>query len=181
MARVSICSKSTKLILFLASTRFLLAPSVYAAGHSTDGARRSRPARHDSASLKRAASREESEPDKAEVRSVNRGMLRGDAEDVHTTWPHPDHEQKKGGIDITESTSYDSASASSRLSFKSTNVYPAVTWSPWEHIAEPYREAVLRADSTVGDPDGDLFMWTIPTENGAVYEGRCARDGRTDG
>lgn len=58
------------------------------------------------------------------------------------------------------------------LSFTSTNVYPAITWSPWEHLAEPHREAVLTATSMVGDPDVDLFMWTLPQENGAVFEGR---------
>lgn len=58
------------------------------------------------------------------------------------------------------------------LSFTGSNVYPAITWSPWEHLAEPHREAVLTATSTAGDPDADLFMWTLPQESGAVFEGR---------
>ena len=58
------------------------------------------------------------------------------------------------------------------LSFTSSNEYPAITWSPWTHLAEPHREAVLRAESTKGDPDNDVFVWTMPGENGASYEGR---------
>lgn len=58
------------------------------------------------------------------------------------------------------------------VSFKSSNEYDDVTWSPWAHIAEPYRETVLRADSTVGHPDEDVFIWTFPGEHEASYEGR---------
>lgn len=64
-------------------------------------------------------------------------------------------------------------SSSSPLSFTSSNRYPKITWSPWEHLAEPYKEAVLKADSTAGSVEEDVFLWTIPDENGAVYEGRC--------
>lgn len=72
--------------------------------------------------------------------------------------------------------------ADSPLSLSSTNEYPSVEWSPWSHhLAEPYREAVLKAESSVGNPESDLFMWTFPGpgEHGAVYEGRfdcCADD-----
>lgn len=61
----------------------------------------------------------------------------------------------------------------SPLSFSCTNHYPKVTWSPWSHLAEPYREAKLIADSTVGDPENDIFTWILPSEKGAVREGRC--------
>lgn len=61
----------------------------------------------------------------------------------------------------------------SPLTFTSKNSYPPITWSPWTHLAEPFRQAVLTAQSTVGDPDGgDVFIWTLPEENGAMYEGR---------
>ena len=59
------------------------------------------------------------------------------------------------------------------VSFTSSNDYPEITWSPWTHLAEPHRETVLRAESTTGDPDQDIFVWTMPGENGASYEGRC--------
>lgn len=59
------------------------------------------------------------------------------------------------------------------LSFTSSNSYPEVAWSPWtHHLAEPYRTAVLKAYSTTGNSETDVFMWTLPGENGAVYEGR---------
>lgn len=67
----------------------------------------------------------------------------------------------------------DVVASPSGLSFTSTNLYPAITWSPWTALAEPYKEAVLRADSALGgDADKDVFMWTLPEENGAAYEGR---------
>lgn len=65
-----------------------------------------------------------------------------------------------------------SEGSASVLSFTTTNDYPQTTWSPWEHIAEPYRETVLTADSTAGDIENDIFVWTLPSDNGAVYEGR---------
>lgn len=58
------------------------------------------------------------------------------------------------------------------LSFTSTNHYDPVTWSPWRHIAEPYREATLTASTAVGDPSRDVFSWTLPDENETVLEGR---------
>lgn len=58
------------------------------------------------------------------------------------------------------------------LTFTSTNNYPPITWSPWSHLAEPYREATLRADSNIGDPSKDTFTWSFPNEGGLVYEGR---------
>lgn len=58
------------------------------------------------------------------------------------------------------------------VSFSSSNDYPEITWSPWTHLAEPHRETLLRAESTTGDPDNDVFVWTMPGENGASYEGR---------
>lgn len=60
------------------------------------------------------------------------------------------------------------------LSFKSGNDYPPVDWSPWKHLAEPYKETALKAKSTVGDPERDLFVWILEDENGAMYEGRWA-------
>lgn len=65
-----------------------------------------------------------------------------------------------------------SAAAGTALSFTSCNGYPKITWSPWIRLAEPYREATLRADSTAGDPDNDVFLWSLPGENDAVFEGR---------
>lgn len=67
---------------------------------------------------------------------------------------------------------HQSSVESSVLSFTSTNSYPATTWSPWNHIAEPFREAVLSAESTDGDPENDIFIWTLPGENGASFQGR---------
>lgn len=58
------------------------------------------------------------------------------------------------------------------ISFTSKNSYPDITWSPWSHLAEPHRETTLRADSTLGDLDNDVFVWTMPGENGASFEGR---------
>lgn len=58
------------------------------------------------------------------------------------------------------------------ISLTATNGYPDVVWSPWAHVAEPHRASVLRAESEVGNPDEDVFLWTLPSENGASFEGR---------
>lgn len=58
------------------------------------------------------------------------------------------------------------------LSLTATNGYPEIVWSPWAHLAEPHRATTLRAESQVGNPDKDIFLWTIPNENGASFEGR---------
>lgn len=58
------------------------------------------------------------------------------------------------------------------LGFTSTNHYDPVTWSPWPHIAEPYREATLTAVTAVGDPSRDVFSWELPDDNETVLEGR---------
>ncbi|CAB1119544.1 TYR [Ectocarpus sp. CCAP 1310/34] len=58
------------------------------------------------------------------------------------------------------------------LSLTSTNGYPDISWSPWAHLAEPHRASVLRAESQVGNPDDDVFLWTLPNENGASFQGR---------
>ncbi|CAM9764660.1 unnamed protein product, partial [Ectocarpus sp. 4 AP-2014] len=58
------------------------------------------------------------------------------------------------------------------LSLTATNGYPDIVWSPWAHLAEPHRATVLRAESQVGNPNDDVFLWTIPNENGASFEGR---------
>lgn len=80
-----------------------------------------------------------------------------------------------GQQDVTPTTNIRSGSedSSSVLSFTSSNSYTEVAWSPWtHHLAEPYRSALLKADSTQGDLENDVFMWTLPGDNGAVYEGR---------
>lgn len=59
------------------------------------------------------------------------------------------------------------------LTFTSTNEYDPVNWSPWTHLAEPWREATLTASTTLGDPEKDIFTWSIPDENGTILEGRC--------
>lgn len=64
------------------------------------------------------------------------------------------------------------------LSFMSGNEYPPVEWSPWKHLAEPYKETALRAYSTVGDPERDGFVWRLEDENGAMYEGRWVSSDR---
>lgn len=61
------------------------------------------------------------------------------------------------------------------LTFSCTNDYDPIDWSPWPHLAEPYRNAVLKADSEVGDVEKDVFMWSLPEEGGAVYEGRYGK------
>lgn len=66
-------------------------------------------------------------------------------------------------------------SSAGRLSFATANEYPPVEWSPWPHLAEPYKETSMRAVSTLGEPHRDLFMWMLEEENGAIYEGRCVR------
>lgn len=87
------------------------------------------------------------------------------------------HQQQNQGT--RDATAYHSSKRSnekdsdSPLSFSCTNNYPKVTWSPWSHLAEPYREAKLIADSTVGDPENDIFTWILPSEEGAMREGRC--------
>ena len=63
-------------------------------------------------------------------------------------------------------------SSAGRLSFATSNEYPPVEWSPWPHLAEPYKETSMRAVSTIGEPHRDLFMWMLEEENGAIYEGR---------
>lgn len=72
----------------------------------------------------------------------------------------------------TQQYEHHESDSSSPLSFSSTNEYPAVLWVPWVSVAEPHKEATLTAKTRVGDPEVDLFMWSIPLENGAVYEGR---------
>lgn len=57
------------------------------------------------------------------------------------------------------------------LSFTSSNEYDPVTWAPWRHLAEPFRETTLTATSTVGDPSSDSFTWRFPEED-LVLEGR---------
>ena len=90
------------------------------------------------------------------------------------------HQQHNQGT--RDATAYDGSELSSEndsdspLSFSCTNHYPQVTWSPWDHLAEPYREAKLIADSTVGDPENDIFTWILPSEGGAMREGRCDPD-----
>lgn len=74
-----------------------------------------------------------------------------------------------------QGTASGASGSSSVLSFTSTNEYPPITWSPWINLAEPHREALLRADSTEGDAEKDVFVWTLPEEGGAAYEGRCVR------
>ena len=66
-------------------------------------------------------------------------------------------------------------SSAGRLSFATSNEYPPVEWSPWPHLAEPYKETSMRAVSTLGEPHRDLFMWMLEEENGAIYEGRYVR------
>lgn len=61
------------------------------------------------------------------------------------------------------------------LRFTSENEYEHVTWSPWKHLAEPYREAVLTAESTVGDPLNDVFSWWFPEEGNVALEGRVVK------
>lgn len=59
------------------------------------------------------------------------------------------------------------------LSFTCRNSYPIVTWSPWEHLAEPHKEAFLTATTGRDSAEEEgVFVWTLPEENGAVFEGR---------
>lgn len=94
-----------------------------------------------------------------------------DKADVSPQQPEqqPQQQQEHQQKDVKRCGESDAASP---LSFISSNQYPAVEWSPWAQLAEPHREATLLASSMVGDPENDLFMWTLPTENGATYEGR---------
>lgn len=59
---------------------------------------------------------------------------------------------------------------SDAITFRTSNNYPPVTSSKWDHIAEPYRSTTFTASSTVGDPDTDVFQWSF--EDGTVLEGR---------
>lgn len=110
--------------------------------------------------------------------AVEAGFKRkGDGESINQDRPNQDglhHETAAagyGGAGVAEAGSI--ASDGDRiLSYTSKNSYPDITWSPWSHLAEPYRETTLRADSTLGDLDNDVFVWTMPGENGASFEGR---------
>lgn len=101
------------------------------------------------------------------------------AEDQHGEGDTATSETRTAGgrPDKEESTSTDNLRSgvieSPVLSFTSSNSYPEIAWSPWtHHLAEPYRAAVLKANSSAGNLESDVFVWTIPGENGAVYEGR---------
>ena len=87
---------------------------------------------------------------------------------------HQKQQQEKSAKGVTADAQLsDEDESDSPLSFSCTGKYPKVEWAPWSHVAEPHREAVLVADSTVGDPNKDIFTWIFPSENGAVFEGRC--------
>lgn len=141
-----------------------------------------------------AASKKESLPQQSQEEGMFTLMHHspgGDFLPIHTPIIAPDAEDQHGqgsiassstrtaggARDQQEATSKDKGRSGVRespvLSFTSSNSYPEVAWSPWtHHLAEPYRTAVLKANSTTGNSESDVFMWTLPGENGAVYEGR---------
>lgn len=82
----------------------------------------------------------------------------------------PRVENRRVGVGVDVGVS---AGSDVLLSLTCRNSYPIVTWSPWEHLAEPYKEAFLTATAgrDAADEDG-VFVWTLPEENGAVFEGR---------
>ena len=147
-ATIRLVAAAVLLVLHVAGTGS--ASSVHSTEHATDA--RSRSVWHGSAPVEDSTPRVSSE-----VSEPGRGSF----DKAEAASHQPKHQQRLGESD-----------GASPLSFTSSNLYPAVVWSPWEQLAEPYREAVLVANSTLGDPEHDLFMWTLPTENGATYEGR---------
>lgn len=48
--------------------------------------------------------------------------------------------------------------------------YPPVAGSAWTRTAEPFRETMFEADSTLGNPSQDVFKWMF--EDGTVLQGR---------
>lgn len=83
------------------------------------------------------------------------------------------HRSSHVGIDIDESKhAAGSPNGEHILTFTSSNEYSRVSWSPWPHIAEPYKKTKLKADSIIGNPNEDIFTWSLPAEGGVVYEGR---------
>ena len=162
--RVTIRLVTAAVLLVVVAAATVSASLAHSTEHATDA--RSRSVWHDSAPVEESTPRvsgEVSEPgrgsfDKADAASQQSKQQEQEQQEQQ------EHQKLLGESDDA-----------SPLSFTSSNLYPAVVWSPWKQLAEPYREAILVAYSTLGDPEHDLFMWTLPTENGATYEGRWVR------
>lgn len=161
--RVTIRSVTAAVLLVVVVAAASSASSVHSTEHATDA--RLRSVWHDSAPV------EESTPRvSGEVIEPGRGSF--DKADAASQQPNQQQQQQRQDEEQEQQELLGESDGASPLSFTSSNLYPAVIWSPWKQLAEPCREAILVANSTQGDPEHDLFMWTLPTENGATYEGR---------